>query len=1356
MLSLFVASCHQGLPDSMQTEDTGAPVIASTLSNQQVNTFAEDSKGYIWIGTFRGLNRYDGHNYYQYFCTNDSTGLPDNQILDLLNDSQGRLWVATNNGLCLYTEQDGFERISQPDGERHCRQLLEDREGNIYVSTGAQILRFDPTSRQLVRVIPDISPWLSYYAKSYIDGDNHLWVFTPESLRRYSLVTRRVTDSVSLAGKPYISSLHPNGDLWMVGADGIVVFDTNSIRFRAVPRAVCDNSRLHYAEITCIYPYTNSQLLLATFKNGMFCYDSTRGTLTHQDDAGFPFEVPSFGVTHMFTDSNGNLWMGSASRGYAVHYRQKEWFNSNSYLYTYMKDKYVTSLTVEQGRYLWAATQTDGLYRYDIQENRMEQINTGGIFQSRNGQPITIQTLLADHKGGLWLLPRGSHVIACCRYAAEELRIEKKFELDYLPMNIAEGTDGKIWVSTFSPYVYSIAPNERDFDVMKVFKDGFVFAPGLQPRRNGHLVVAAYGQPLQEVIPETGEVREAVISEADRKACIRRSTFIPTVIRCDSKRRLWIGTVGNGLLCYTHSDGRLCPVPGAPCTDISSIEEDAQGNLWVSTLYGLGKYNPETATFTNYYEADGIGGNQFYDRASCRLPDGTLVFGGTHGLTFFNPADVQATHDVNLLFEDLRVHNRRIRPGMPDGCISKHLSYNPDIHLRHDQNGFGISFTVLDYGEHERVNYYYCMEGFDPYWVDAHNNREAYYANLPAGHYVFKVRAMDYDQNVVVAESSLHITVQPAPWATWWAYAAYVLLVAGIVGVFVRSYRRIRAERAAVLRAEQEKEQEQLVNRMNMNFFANVSHEFRTPLTMIAGPVAQLCDSPDVVGKPKELLRIVQRSVNRMLKLVNQLLDFNKLENDALKLNVRRQDVVAVLKGQVDMYSESASRKGIDLEADGLEDTFLMWLDEDKLDKIFGNLMSNALKFTPSGGRINVSFDVVGRADVAEPFSLTEQDKGTQYVKVSVANTGKGIPEDQFEKIFERYYQLSGQAGGCYNWGTGIGLYYARRLARLHHGYLKAFQPASGSGAMFAFILPADDVVYAGEERRQEVLLQPEAFPLSEDLSGTDRPEEGKADAGEHKQTILVVDDDAEVVHYLDVLLSKDYRVVCRFDVDAALEAIRKEVPDLVLSDVVMPGKNGFQLCREMKNDLQVCHIPVVLVTAKGATSDMVEGLNAGADSYVTKPFDPAYLQALIKSQLSNREKVRNLLAQSTRTDNFGKGVLSPQDEVFMSELYRVMEEELSNAELDTNRLAESLKISRSKFYYKVKGLTGENPGSFFRTYKLNRAAQLISEGRYTLSEIADMTGFSTPSHFTRCFKKQFGVVPSEYKAPSQSPFSVE
>ena len=414
----------------------------------------------------------------------------------------------------------------------------------------------------------------------------------------------------------------------------------------------------------------------------------------------------------------------------------------------------------------------------------------------------------------------------------------------------------------------------------------------------------------------------------------------------------------------------------------------------------------------------------------------------------------------------------------------------------------------------------------------------------------------------------------------------------------------------------------------------------------------------------------------------------------------------------------------------------------DKLDKIVGNLLSNALKFTPNGGKVELCFDVITREEAARLFTLTDKDIDTQYVKVAVADSGNGIPEEQLEKVFERYYQLDNQSKGTYNWGTGIGLYYARSLALLHHGYLKAGNRTEGSGAVFTLLLPVNDLSYTPEECTLPEEEQNKAFPIqTEEQYQLENTESIR----QQKQTLLVVDDDTEVAHYLKALLSPVYKVVCRFDADSAFKAMSEEAPDLVLSDVVMPGRNGYDLCRQIKEDLQLCHIPVILVTAKATVENQVEGLNTGADAYVTKPFEPNYLLALIKSQLKNREKVRSLLSRSTQTDEIEENVLSPQDNTFMTELYHLMENELSNPELDVARMTELLKISRTKFYYKVKGLTGENPSVFFKTYKLNRAAKLIKEGKYTISEIADMTGFSTLSHFSTSFKKQFGTTPSEY-----------
>ncbi|MCR5077767.1 MAG: response regulator, partial [Prevotella sp.] len=448
-----------------------------------------------------------------------------------------------------------------------------------------------------------------------------------------------------------------------------------------------------------------------------------------------------------------------------------------------------------------------------------------------------------------------------------------------------------------------------------------------------------------------------------------------------------------------------------------------------------------------------------------------------------------------------------------------------------------------------------------------------------------------------------------------------------------------------------------------------------------------------------------------------------------LELKVARTDVAAELRSICEAFSFSAAQKDITLRTHGLEDGLVTWADADKIDKIVGNLLSNAMKFTPSGGSIDVGLDTEGK-----------------QLKLTVADTGTGIPADQMEKVFIRYYQLENQNGTARNMGTGIGLYYSRRLAKLHHGTLTAANRAEGPGAVFTLLLPMDERDYADKERldRQEQPAGHEAFVTGAVSPQAGLPTTGGDGVGE--QTILVVDDDADVVTYLRSLLSSAYRVVTCFDAASAYRAMEDEEPSIVLSDVIMPGESGYDLCRHIKNDPQLCHIPVILLTAKATVDNQIEGLNTGADAYVAKPFEPKLLLAQIQSILLNRSKLHVILNKTTQTDEATGKVLAPQDQAFMKELYRIMEDELSNPELDIARVTSLMNMSRSKLYYKMKGLTGTKPGIFFRTYKLNRAAELIREGELTMSEVADRTGFSSLSYFSTSFKRQFGVSPSEYR----------
>lgn len=1322
------------------------PLVTNNISNQQVNAFAEDAQGHIWIGTFRGLNKYNVHEFHQYFCTDDSLDLPDNQIKDMLRDSKGRLWISTVNGVCRYTDKDNFKHIPSDMTNKNGIQLLEGTDGRIFLNYTSHLSVYNPITEEMNCVIPQLDPQGTMIVKCFIDAEAQLWVVTPRTLRCYDYYSMQLKDSVAINKNSRYFYLHKDGKIWLTGSRTLLLFDTHTHQFTDLPPALAQHSVLREAEITYIHPYGNNSLLLNTSRHGMFCYNYANNTIAHQGDEDFPFEVPGFQISCMFTDSQNNLWIGSTDQGYTVCYHYKERFNNDNYIRSYFNNKSVVSANAEKNGILWITTLSDGVYRYDLNNKKVVPIDMEKIFPESRQKAVRVNQIFVDNDNNLWMTVTNNKVLKC-QYSNNDLHIINEYDIKY-PMSITQDYNGSIWIGTASPYVYKIAPEEKVFREITAFDistgSNFTFIPGLLAMKDGNLLVAAFDKPMQLINTQTGAVKELLLNKEDYKACIKRSVIIPTALYEDMQGDIWIGTVSNGLLRYSPSNGKIQPMPGTACTDISGIEEDTQGNLWVSTLYGLSRYDRTINRFTNYYEADGIGGNQFYDRASCRLSDGTLVFGGTHGLTLFNPIDVQIRRNIPLLFENLKVHNKLIHPGNKE-CINKHLSYNPDIKLNYNQNGFSISFVALDYSEHERVHYYYMLEGFDRYWIDANNNREAYYANLPAGCYTFKVRIMDNDRNIVEAENSITVTVEPAPWRTWWAYTLYLLLAAGVVFLFLRALYRIRLEKEQARRAEQEKEQEQRVNKMNMSFFANVSHEFRTPLTMISGPVTQLCESPEIDGNNKKLLHIVQQSVNRMLRLVNQLMDFNKLENDTLKLKVKRTDVVTELKRIMEIFNVNAQSKDISLITTGIEDSFLMWLDADKIDKITTNLLSNALKFTPRGGKIEVNFDVITGEEARQAFRIPQEHAFAQYIKLEVADTGIGIPEEQTERIFERYYQLNNQSVGSYNWGTGIGLYYARSLARLHHGLLKAGNRTDGQGAVFTLILPTSDEAYSPEERDNEQQEQGKAYPLQTEaqIGASTHDEEEEDDT---LKKILVVDDDTEVAHYLKVLLSPTYRVICRFNAEDAFKAVSEEAPDLVLSDVVMPGTDGYTLCRKIKEDLQLCHTPVILVTAKANMEDQVEGLNTGADAYVTKPFDPTYLQALIQSQLKNREKVRALLGRNTQTDAIADDVLSPQDNAFMTELYSLMENELSNPELDISHMTELLKISRTKFYYKVKGLTGENPSSFFKTYKLNRAAELIKEGKYSISEIADMTGFSTHSYFSKAFKKQFGIAPSEYK----------
>ena len=1344
-------------------------VVAQELSNSRVQAIEEDATGQLWIATFRGLNRYDGHEYHQYFCTEDSLGLPDNNVQGLLCDRQGQLWVATVNGVCRYTNKDCFERIPMQTGNRNARKLLMNSKGRIFVYNGTEVLIYDELHNIF---LPRINRTMvgQAWGDFFIDAADNILIAGPENLLVYDGNTFKLLSEVRHAEGAgfYYFEMLTNGLLLSSGNGTLLVFDTKSRQIVPLDEDVRRRLLDHGSVVQAACLLENNTILLSTSKNGLFEMNLLTKTLRGQGDAGFTVPVPDAYVTKIFQDSRKNVWLGTYDKGLFADYYYKEKFGGNdSYLNRVIQNSSVMAVAMDKQQNLWISTMSKGVFVYHCDSQKAEEVVIEGLPAGELGN--TINHIFCDRDGELWL--SSSNIVMKCRYDGHRLSILGQWPVP-MAMDIEQTDDGTVWVASSTTYIFGFHPGSSEPEAKQAFNVDYTFIPSLLKLSDGQLLISAFYQNITRMNPQTGKLTQMEIPSMQK--CIRRSVYIPTDMHQDKHGNVWIGTVSNGLLRYNPKTNEMTRIPGLSCSDVASIEEGHQGNLWISTMKGLNRLDVKTGRITSLYKADGLAGDEFTDRASCQLPNGSLVFGGTDGITMFDPANIDTLTTIPLRFSDLKIHNRLVRP-QKGGPIEMVLDSCREIRLEHSENSISISFTALDFGEYERVHYYYKLDGFDNEWIDAGSSHSASYANLPSGHYTFRVRTTDSANDESVSdERTIRVVVASPPAWSWWAWLIYLVLGGLLAGYLYQNARRVVKAHRAARQAQMEKEQEKRVNAMNMSFFANIAHEFRTPLTMIAGPVGQLAKSASLDGEERNLLSIAQRSIQRMFKLVNQLMDFNKLENDTLRLSVEQIDVVEAMNNICDTFEFNMREKGLTLFRHGMEDKLMAWTDGDKLEKIVSNLLSNALKFTPRGGHIDVTLDTSPTLPRGEKTSTTPskgektslstrpspllQEGSGEVIKISIADTGKGIPEEQKENIFKRYYQLDNQTKAIVNWGTGIGLYYSRRLAELHHGSLTAGNREDGTGAVFTLIYPMTEQAYTEQERKP---LYEETGKLGDNTNSTmsyvldstrsalplGLSKNSLNTDDDNRPTILIVDDDTEIINYMRILFSQDYRLITCLDAETALEEMRAEEPNIVLSDVAMPGKDGYELCQEIKQDIQLRHIPVILVTAKITAENQVEGLNVGADAYVTKPFEPAVLSALIQSQLKNRERVRKLLTKATTMeDESVEEALSEQDKHFMEELYKLMEEELSNSELDVTRITKMLYISRTKLYYKIKGLTGETPSSFFRTYKLNRAAELLKSGKYTVAEIADKTGFSTQSHFSVVFKKQFGVTPTEYK----------
>lgn len=1332
-LLIFLISVASCTPRKAETKISRIGSVSNQVSNQFVTSFLEDNLGYIWIGTNKGLNKYNGNDFHQYFYNrNDSLGLPGDKIQGLFKDSKNHIWVATDHGIAKSDNNGAFTAIEIIGSRKSALQFAESKDGRIFANMQDDVFQYDTKSGTFKKILSFDSYNISN--RFFIDSHDRLWLINRNSIVCYTGSTKEIfrrfviPDPINL----YYASYLKNGQLWIKhGKNHLTIIDTYSGSLMGIPPLIKDHPVLSRAPFTLIRQFEENKILINTHKNGLFLYDPAAGKIIHHTDPAFPFSIPKNEITSIFTDSNKNLWIGTHDQSFSVVYKYRQQFNNNNQLRKLINEKSVTSIATDGNNNMWISTYMDELYVYNSKSNNVTRTDLKTFFTEDPYFQDKITATYVDRDKNIWLITNAKAVR--CRLINNKLQREKTYQLNNILTGINEDPYGTIWISGVNENVYTIPKGADNFTTIPVFRKGNGYHSIILKLSNGTLFAAASFQNPKIITPGTKQIDSIFVLGHHAL-----EEFIPTCAFEDSAKNIWIGIAGRDVLIYDQKTGKVRTL--ANTNNVMSIKEDIKGNIWMGTLTGLSKFDCKTKRLFSYYDYDGTGNNQYNSNSVCQLADGSLVFGGTHGLTMFNPAQITVSRRIPVYFEDLKVYGHRTMPGA--GIIDSSLVKKPKITLKHDQNSISISYAALDYSEYPRVRYYYKLRGYDKYWIDARNNREANYSNLRPGDYTFTVKITSNDNSVIEAENAIAVHISRSPWLSTAAIFVYLLLILALAAYVKKLYEKIRFNKNMATVAIFEKEREALVNEVNMSFFSNISHEFRTPLTMIAGPVSTLMGKNDIEGENRHLLGFVDRNIKRMLRLINQLMDLNKLESDSLKLNVRRVDIINEIQCIIALFDVHANEKGITLKTYGLEDSFFMHLDQDQLDKILGNLISNALKFTPKGGTITIKFDVIQREQAVKSYPSLMTQQSTLFAIIKVEDTGQGIPEEQLEQIFLKYYQVKNGSDGHYNWGTGIGLYFAKLLARLHHGDIIAANSVNG-GSIFTIVLPADSISYPAAE--QENTLQINQADLLTVTPIDETKEKALLPGHTHQETILIADDDSEISFYLKSILSPYYKVVNKYDGESAYRSLEETFPALVISDVLMPGINGYALCTMIKENLSYCHIPVVLLTAKSSLSEKIKGLDVGANAYVTKPFEPSYLLAVIKSQLKNKEYARNILTSNTDTATIDEDILSPQDKNFMNNVYELMERELANPDWNINAMTEVMKMSRTKFYYKLKALTGENPNAFFRKYKLNIAARLILEGHYNISEIANMTGFTNLSHFSVSFKKQFQKNPSEY-----------
>lgn len=1363
--------CFGSIIEAQINDDNFVFISKETETKRAISSIVQDHKGFIWMGTNgAGLYKYDSFEYTSYLQKQGNKNSLSSSIINCIYiDNSRRLWVGTESGLHLYNRKlDKFQKIilkeTSSDNGVLVYAIMETKTGNLLIGThedGVFLVDKDTfKSKQVIFGNRTTFPELEINqivkdanGKIYIGSNLGLFAYNHSDMTM-SLATFDTKTGINHV-KNAIESLiiGDDGAIWIgTFSEGLIKISMGRNYYYTIQNFSITNKR-----VLSLLLNENGNIFCGTENDGLFLIDTEGKVIKNYRYNKFDKNsIKSNSIWSLFKDRVGRIWVGYFNNGLEVYDKYYDKFSdieSLPNMHNSLQSNSVTAIVKDKKNRFWFGMDGGGLDIYDLKNKSFIHVNDQISSAIKGLKELDVQTVFFDSKNNVWVGTWNSGIYflkeGSTRFVNFNVNNTNGKITSNRILSFSEDSKGTIWIGSFLKGLHSYNPKTQKFQHHKgdSFIDHKIIYSNIRSvfvDTNDHIWLASTRGLFKVVKDNENTTVYSVNQLIDKTSNVVKGVTSVLSLYQDTQHNLWIGTDGNGLFQYNLKSNKIEKIGkqvGLHQETIASIIQANDGNIWLGGNRGLSKLdiNNNQYNVTNYTTNDGLLSNDFNNNAVFKDKDGVLYFGNYAGINYFNPTEIITNPYEPLVYlSDFKLFNKSVHIDDKDSPLQTVLSETSEITLTHDQSVFTISYAGINYTRSENNKYAYYLEGFEEDWNYVDNINTATYTNLGQGKYTFKVVASNNDGVWSKTPASLKITILPPWWISSWAILLYLILI--LLFTYL-AYRIInsRIKQKRLIKFERDKRrQEDELNDKKIQFFTNISHEFRTPLTLMLNPLEDIIknDTLELPNYVKEKHNIIYKNTKRLTRLINELMDFRKLQFNKLTVNACEIEVISFVNEVTSYFREEAEQQCIQFNTTTNTSFFNIWADPGMLEKILFNILSNAFKVTPEKGTINVDISVREEPKI---LPLIDDKNPVPVIEIKIQDTGSGIKEEEMNQIFERFYQVK-EINSQYYGGTGIGLEVVQNFTNLHKGKIEV-ESKEGKGTIFHLFFAQGYAHYASTEIFIPSKQTNPQTEIEKQLN-TQESTQTKVEVTK-KKTVLVVEDNAELRNYLSNQLKNEYSILVATNGVEALKIADKKIPDVVISDAMMPKMDGYEFCIKLKENLKTSHIPILMLSAKTMNDDWIKGIESGADVYINKPFKTDILKTQLKRLITSRQILFDKYSSGTNTFTTPTHT-SSLDKEFIAKVLRFINENIQDSQLGVESLAEELLLSRSQLYRKIKALTGQTANEFIRKVRLLKAKELIEGGYDSIGEIGFKVGFSSPSYFTKCFKAEFGILPTE------------